>query len=107
MHRTYQHRGYSIFVSVEADFSWRPTGTLGRRVEYIAVIDITHPASRKALTSQLRLGDFSGKAFASEADALLGGCAAARRMIDDLFIATDDLGNAPSHENVNVDRIDK
>ncbi|CAM2155355.1 protein of unknown function [Pararobbsia alpina] len=33
----------------------------------------------------LRLGDAGGKAFASQAEAMMAGCTAARRIIDDLF----------------------
>jgi len=38
-----------------------------------------------AVFSPLRFGEAGGHPFASEADALMGGYSAARRIVDDLF----------------------
>ena len=99
VNRTYDYRGYSISVSVEADFSFRPNASHAARIEYVAIIQIAHATNGKAVTSRLRLGDAGGRAFASEAEALMTGYGAARHMVDDLF-ATSSKASL-SHEDEN------
>jgi hypothetical protein len=85
MSRTYHYHGLDIEVAVEADFSWKagPKGTTS--VGFVAVVRISKAGASVAVFSPLRFGESQGKPFLSEADALMGGYSAGRRIVDDLL----------------------
>ncbi|WP_413195038.1 hypothetical protein [Pararobbsia alpina] len=94
MNRSYEYRGYAISVSVEADFSWSPRNAHSVPIEYVSIVAIRE-ADRSALVlPPLRLGDSGGKAFGTEAEAMMTGYAAARRIIDDLFATSLNASDA-------------
>ncbi|MGT2472133.1 hypothetical protein [Paraburkholderia terrae] len=51
----------------------------------MAIVTIERTGSPVAIFSPLRLGDGEGKAFSTEADALMTGYSAGRRIVDDLL----------------------
>jgi hypothetical protein len=51
----------------------------------VAVVRICKAGASVAVFSPLRFGESRGKPFFSEADALMGGYSAGRRIVDDLF----------------------
>jgi hypothetical protein len=81
--RKYQYKGYELDVAVQADFRWSrenvrsPTG-------YVVVVTISRMGAAVSTFSPLRLGDSGGRSFSSDADALMVGYSAARRIVDDL-----------------------
>jgi hypothetical protein len=84
MNRTYEYHGYALSVTVESDYSW-PRKTAARPVGYVAVVRIVQAGTAVAVFSPLRFGESGGRPFATEADALMVGCSAARKIVDDLF----------------------
>lgn len=85
MNRTYQYQGFDVEVAVEADFTWKSGRTATAGVAYVAIVRIRKAGAEVALFSPLRFGESQGKPFLSEADALMGGYSAGRRIVDDLL----------------------
>jgi len=85
MTRTYEYHGYTLVVAIEVDLSWRLAGGTPARVGYVAIVRIFQAGHSIAVFSPLRFGETGGHPFATEADALMGGYSAARRIVDDLF----------------------
>jgi hypothetical protein len=85
MSRTHQYQGFDVEVAVEADFTWNGGRTGTGEVGYVAVVRICKAGAAVAVFSPLRFGESQGKPFLSEADALMGGYSAGRRIVDDLF----------------------
>lgn len=85
MTRTYEYHGYTLVVAVESDFSWQLGGGAAASVGFLTIVKIFHAANAVAVFSPLRFGEAGGRPFATEADALMGGYSAARRIVDDLF----------------------
>jgi hypothetical protein len=85
MSRTYHYQGFDVEVIVEADFTWKGGRTAMGDVGYVAVVRICKAGAAVAVFSPLRFGESQGKPFLSEADALMGGYSAGRRIVDDLF----------------------
>lgn len=84
MTRTYEYHGYTIVVAVESDFSSQLGGAAARG-GYVAIVRIFQADNAVAMFSPLRFGEAGGLPFVTEADALMGGHSAARRIVDDLF----------------------
>jgi hypothetical protein len=89
MSRTYEYHGYTLVVAVESDSSWRQAGRSAAHVGYVAIVRIFQAGNAMAVFSPLRFGEAGGHPFATEADALIGGYSAARRIVDDLFSHED------------------
>ena len=85
MSRTYQYQGFDVEVAVEVDVTWKGRQAATGEVGYVAVVRICKAGAAVAVFSPLRFGDSQGKPFLCEADALMGGCSAGRRIVDDLF----------------------
>jgi hypothetical protein len=85
MSRTYRYHGFDIEVAVETDFSWKAGPSAASSVGFVAVVRISKGDASIAAFSPLRFGESQGKPFLSEADALMGGYSAGRRIVDDLF----------------------
>ena len=85
MNHTYEYRGFNIDVSVEADFSRNAGPVASGSVGFAAIVKIRQVGAAAARFSPVRFGEAGGKPFASEADALMGGFGAGRRMVDDLL----------------------
>jgi hypothetical protein len=85
MTRTCEYRGHTLIVAVESDFSGRLGSGTAARVGYVAIVRIFQAGAAMAVFSPLRFGEAGGHPFATEADALMGGYRAARRIVDDLF----------------------
>jgi hypothetical protein len=85
MTRTYEYHGYTLVVAVESDFGWRLVGGDAARVGYVAIVRIFQAGNAVAVFSPLRFGEEGGRPFATEADALMSGYSAARRIVDDLL----------------------
>jgi hypothetical protein len=85
MNRTYQYQGFDVDVAVEADFTWKGDRNAKGAVGYVAIVRIRKAGADVAVFSPLRFGECQGKPFLSEADALMGGYSAGRRIVDDLF----------------------
>jgi hypothetical protein len=87
MTRTYEYHGYTLVIAVESDSSWRQAGGTAASAGYVAIVRIFQAGNPMAVFSPLRFGEAGGRPFATEADALMGGYNAARRIVDDLFNA--------------------
>lgn len=85
MNRTYEYHGYTFEVGVESGFTWRPNAPSVKRGGFVATVRIFKAGSTVAVFSPLRFGDLRNRPFETEADALMGGYSAARKIIDDLF----------------------
>lgn len=83
--RTYHYHGFDIEVAVETDFSWKAGPGASTSVGFVAVVNISKAGAPVTVFSALRFGESPGKAFLSEADALMGGYSAGRRIVDDLL----------------------
>lgn len=82
MNRTYEYRGYTVDVGVEADCDDPAGGAVLARRRYVAVVRIVESAGAPIRIAPLKLGEAGGRAFTSEVDALMGGYTAGRRLID-------------------------
>lgn len=85
MTRSYDYEGFTLEISVESGISIGPKTLEPIRTGYVAVVRIFQAASTLAVFSPLRFGESRGRPFATEADALMGGYSAARKIVDDLF----------------------
>jgi hypothetical protein len=85
MTRTYEYHGYTLVVAVETDFSWQKSPGPARQVGFVAIVRIFQADTTIAVFSPLRFGEAGGRPFVTEADAVMGGYSAARRIVDDLF----------------------
>ncbi|HKR46218.1 MAG TPA: hypothetical protein VJU59_42260 [Paraburkholderia sp.] len=85
MTRSYDYEGFTLEISVESDISIGPMKLKPTRPGYVAVVRIFQKANAIAVFSPLRFGEAGGRPFATEADALMGGYSAARKIVDDLF----------------------
>ena len=85
MTRSYDYEGFTLEISVESDFSVGLKKPEPVRRGYVAVVRILPATSTVAVFSSLRFGEAGGRPFATEADALMGGYSAARKIVDDLF----------------------
>lgn len=85
MPRTYEYNGFTLEVSVEVDVNVGPITRTQSQPGYVAVVRIFKERDAIAIFSPLRFGETRGRPFATEADALMGGCSAARKIVDDLF----------------------
>jgi hypothetical protein len=85
VNRTYDYHGFDIEVAVETDFRWKAGSSAKNSVGFVAVVRISKAGAAVAVFSPLRFGESQGKPFLSEADALMGGYSAGRRIVDDLF----------------------
>jgi hypothetical protein len=85
MTRTYEYHGYTLVVAVESGLSWGKAGRTPARLGYVAIVRVFQAGNSIAVFSPLRFGETGGNPFATEADALMGGYSAARRIVDDLF----------------------
>ncbi|CAE6737223.1 hypothetical protein [Paraburkholderia haematera] len=85
MNRTYHYHGFDVEVTVEADFGWQVERSALSSAGYVAVVRICKAGAALAVFSPLRFGETQGRPFLSEADALMGGYSAGRRIVDDLF----------------------
>jgi len=84
MQRTYEYKGFTLDVRVEADFVMPTSHRRSMSVGYVALVKIVRGDAPLAAFSPLRLGDNAGQAFGSEGEALMGGYSAARKIVDDL-----------------------
>lgn len=85
MTRSYDYEGFTLEIAVESEISIGPTRAEPTRPGYVAVVRIFQAASTVAVFSPLRFGEAGGRPFVTEADALMGGYSAARKIVDDLF----------------------
>jgi hypothetical protein len=85
MMRTYAYHGFTLQIAVESDFSFPPVKRSAARPGYVAVVRVFQAGNAVAIFSPLRFGEAGGRPFDTEADALMGGHSAARRIVDDLF----------------------
>ena len=85
MMRRYEYEGFTLEVTVESDFRLGPNTRALANADYVAVVKIYQGVNSVAVFSSLRFGEAKGRPFATEADAVMGGLTAARKIVDDLF----------------------
>lgn len=85
MTRSYDYEGFTLEVCVQSNVGIGPKQLEPARRGYVAIVRIFWAAYPVAVFSPLRFGEAGGRPFATEADALMGGFSAARRIVDDLF----------------------
>jgi hypothetical protein len=88
MTRTCGYHGFTLGVEVESEFSFRPNKGSATPPGYVAIVRIFQAENAVAIFLPQRFGEAGGRRFASNADALMGGYSAARRIVDDLFSQT-------------------
>jgi len=81
MMRSYEYESFNLEISVESDFSSVADKNKRKRVRYFAIVRIHGPAGTTAPASPLRFADVGSRAFATQADALMG----ARKFVDDVL----------------------
>ncbi|MGF6768700.1 hypothetical protein P3T18_001170 [Paraburkholderia sp. GAS199] len=84
MNRTYEYEGFSLEVGVESDLSWQQVPAPARRTGFVATARVFQAGQAVALFSPLRFGDTGGRPFITEADALMGGYSATKKIVDDI-----------------------
>ncbi|MBP0592999.1 hypothetical protein J8I87_25420 [Paraburkholderia sp. LEh10] len=84
MKRVYDYLGFEVEVSVEAHHGQSDTGQSRYGLGYLAIVTITKAGQPVSCFAPLRLGETVGHPFRNQADALMGGFSAGRRLIDDL-----------------------
>ncbi len=91
MQRLYSHRGHAIDVSVEVQCPALPVpGNFSGTIDYIAVLTIYSDESKgEPILGPVRVERTTEHAFASEAEALMGGFSEGRRYVD-LHIESDE-----------------
>lgn len=84
MKRLYQHRGHAIDVSVEAQCPAYPTQhNTSASPDYIAILTIySDESNAMPMLGPLRVERTTERAFASEAETLMGGFSEGRRLVD-------------------------
>jgi hypothetical protein len=92
MIRTYEHHGFTVEVSITADFAFQPTGRQPARSRYAAIVSVSRSGQVVATFSPLRFDVSGGRPFDTEVDALMGGYSAGRRIVENLFERTDQTG---------------
>ncbi|APA90162.1 hypothetical protein BJG93_30950 (plasmid) [Paraburkholderia sprentiae WSM5005] len=92
--RTYEYHGFTIEVTVEADFTLRPAERAAVHPHYAAVVRVYQAGNAIATFSPLRFDIAGGRPFDTEADALMAGYSAARRIVDDLFARAADAADS-------------
>ncbi|WP_027796001.1 hypothetical protein [Paraburkholderia acidipaludis] len=85
MMRSYEYHGYTLEVTTETEFKTRASQPRPTDSGFVAVVRIFRAGATVAAFSPLRFGEVAGRPFATEADALMGGYSAARKIVDDLF----------------------
>jgi hypothetical protein len=91
MTRRYEYHGFTVEVSVESDFLFRPSERMKVHSRYVAIVNVYRDNHAITTFSPLRFGVAGGQPFAIEVDALMGGYSAARGIIDDLCSRGADL----------------
>ncbi|MCP3724222.1 hypothetical protein M3I53_13950 [Paraburkholderia sp. CNPSo 3272] len=86
MNRTYEYRGYTIRVGVEANGTVPLERPGIERPRYAAVVSIT-ALDERAFPLPLKIDTAAGLPFHSDIDALMGGYSEARRLIDEQLAA--------------------
>jgi hypothetical protein len=83
MNRIYTYRGFEIAVELER--VWETTGNVSLLPPrgYIAVVHIRRTGATRPTVTPIRLTADNQRPFATEADALMAGCSAGQRVIDD------------------------
>lgn len=76
--------GFEVEVSVEAHLGPADTGQSRYGLGYLAIVTITKPGQPVSCFPPLRFGETEDRPFRNEADALMGGFSAGRRLIEDL-----------------------
>lgn len=84
MKRIYDYLGFDIEVGVEAHLGPADPGKSRDGLGYLAIVTITKAGQPVSCFTPLRLGEADGRPFRNEADAVMGGFSAGRRLIDDL-----------------------
>ncbi|NLP60169.1 hypothetical protein [Paraburkholderia sacchari] len=84
MKRTYERHGFTLEVTVESDFIFRPTERTIVCADYVVMVRVIRDGQVVAILPPIRLGTVDGQPFASEADALMSGYGAGRRIVDNL-----------------------
>jgi hypothetical protein len=85
MQRTYERHGFTLEVTVESAFIFRPVGRTIVRPDYVAVVRVLRGSQVIALFPPIRLGTVDGQPFATEIDALMSGYGAGCSMVDTLL----------------------
>jgi hypothetical protein len=70
VNRTYEYQGFTVELGVESDFSWRHGSTPLRQKGFAATARIFQAGKAVVSFSPLRFGDFGGRPFATDTDAL-------------------------------------
>ncbi|WP_322015786.1 hypothetical protein [Paraburkholderia sp. J12] len=83
--RSYEYNGFMFEISVETDTKIQADRRTPLRHGFVAIVRIFKEGNAIAIFSPLRFGEAGGRPFATEADALMGGHSAARKIVDDLF----------------------
>lgn len=84
MKRIYDYLGFEVEVSVETNLTVADVGQSRDAPGYLAIVTISKAAEPVSCFTPLRLGEADGRPFRNEADALMAGFSAGRRLIDDL-----------------------
>lgn len=84
MKRIYDYLGFEVEVSVETNLTVADVVQSRDAPGYLAIVTISKAGEPVSCFTPLRLGEADGRPFRNEADALMAGFSAGRRLIDDL-----------------------
>ena len=85
MERAYPYKGYYIRICIEACTEPVVKGVVSPDVCFVSVVKILRIGESIPVLPPLRLGETGNQRLETLADAILGGFAAGRRLVDELL----------------------
>ena len=86
MERAYKYKGFVITVELEPVWEASGSVTLLPPRGFIAIVNIKIAGVALPMFAPIRLTADNQRPFANEADALMAGCSAGQRVVDDTLI---------------------
>ncbi|MGF6978850.1 hypothetical protein QFZ94_007365 [Paraburkholderia sp. JPY465] len=86
MQRTYPYKGFEITVDLELVWESSGSAVLSPPTGFVAIVSIEGKGLPASLGSPIRLMKDTQKPFGTEATALMTGCSAGQRVIDDMLL---------------------
>jgi hypothetical protein len=87
MKRKYVYRGFEVTVKLDPIWTAIEGVSLSSLRGFVAIVDIRKLNSTHPIVAPIRLTESSQRPFAMQGDALMAGCSAGQRLVDDAFFA--------------------
>jgi hypothetical protein len=87
MKRKYIYKGFEVTVKLDPIWNAIEGVTLSSLGGFVAIVDIRRPGSTNPIVAPIRLTESSQRPFAMQGDALMAGCSAGQRLVEDALFA--------------------